>query len=56
VDISLVVVILYHAGYGLVSFTGDYLASRSLRMGLAGLVILVMLLCAVVGVRLTILI
>jgi succinate dehydrogenase cytochrome b556 subunit len=56
VDISLVVVILYHAGYGLVSFIGDYLASRTLRVGMAALVILVMLLCAVVGVRLTILI
>jgi succinate dehydrogenase hydrophobic anchor subunit len=56
VDISLVVVILYHSGYGLVSFIGDYLACRTLRMGLAALVILVMLLFAVVGIRLTILI
>jgi succinate dehydrogenase hydrophobic anchor subunit len=54
VDISLVVVILYHAGYGLLSFMGDYLASQTLRIGLAALVILVMLLFAVVGVKLTI--
>lgn len=33
VDISLVLVVLYHAGYGLVSLTGDYLESRTLRMG-----------------------
>ena len=56
VDISLAVVVLYHAGYGLVSFIGDYLESRTLRMGLAGLVILVMLLFAAVGIRLTLVI
>jgi len=56
VDISLVVAILYHAGYGLVSFMGDYLASRTLRVGLAALVVLAMLLCAVLGVRLAVLI
>jgi succinate dehydrogenase hydrophobic anchor subunit len=54
VDISLVVVILYHAGYGLVSFMGDYLGSQSLRIGLGTLVILIMLLFAIVGVRLAI--
>ena len=56
VDISLVLVVLYHAGYGLVSLTGDYLESRTLRMGLAGLVFLVMLLFAAVGIRLTLVI
>jgi succinate dehydrogenase hydrophobic anchor subunit len=56
VDISLIVVVLYHAGYGLVSFTGDYLASRSLRMGLAALVILVMVFFAVLGIRLAVVI
>jgi len=43
VDISLVVVILCHAGYGLVSFMGDYLASKAFRMGLGALAILVIL-------------
>ena len=56
VDISLVVVLLYHAGYGLVSFIGDYLESQSLRVGLAALVILVMVFFAVLGIRLTLLI
>jgi succinate dehydrogenase hydrophobic anchor subunit len=56
VDISLVVVLLYHAGYGLVSFIGDYLESQSLRVGLAALVILVMVFFAVLGIRLTLII
>jgi len=54
VDLSLIVVLVYHAGYGLVSFTGDYLASRTLRMGLAALVILVMAFFAALGIRLTV--
>jgi len=49
-------VVLYHAGYGLVSFTGDYLESRSLRIGLAALVILVMLFFAALGIRLALVI
>ena len=56
VDISLVVVLLYHGGYGLVSFIGDYLESRTLRMGLAVLVFLVMLLSGAVGIRLALII
>jgi len=52
VDISLIVVILYHAGYGLVSFIRDYLDTRSLRMGLAVVVVLIMLFFGAVGVRL----
>ena len=52
VDMSLIVVLLYHAGYGLVSFIEDYLESRNLRMGLAAVVILVMLLFGAVGIRL----
>jgi len=53
VDISLVVVVMYHAGYGLVSFMQDYLESRGLRIGLAALVFLVMLLFASLGIKLT---
>jgi succinate dehydrogenase hydrophobic anchor subunit len=56
VDIGLIVVLLYHAGYGLVSFIGDYLESRTLRMGLAVAVILVMLLFGAVGIRLTLIV
>jgi succinate dehydrogenase cytochrome b556 subunit len=56
VDISLIVVLLYHAGYGLVSLIGDYLESRTLRIGLAALVCLVMLLFGAVGIRLTLII
>jgi len=56
VDITLVVVVLYHAGYGLVSFTGDYLKSRTVRMALAALIFLVMLLFGALGIRLTLII
>jgi len=56
VDISLIVVLLYHAGYGLVSLIGDYLESRNLRVGLAALVCLVMLFFGAVGIRLTLII
>jgi len=56
VDISLVVGILYHAGYGLVTVIGDYIGSHTYRMGLAALVFLVMLFFAFLGIRLTLVI
>jgi succinate dehydrogenase hydrophobic anchor subunit len=54
VDIALMVMVIYHAGYGLISVLRDYLFFRVLRTGLAVLVILVMVIFAWVGVRLTI--
>jgi succinate dehydrogenase hydrophobic anchor subunit len=48
VDIALLLALLYHGGYGLISVIADYLASRSLRMGAALVIIFVMALCAVI--------
>lgn len=56
VDISLIVVVLYHAGYGLATVIGDYIGSPTYRMGLAALVFLVMLFFAFFGIRLTLVI
>jgi len=54
VDLSLIVVVIYHAGYGLISVVGDYISFRVFRMGLAVLVILGMVIVAWAGIRLTI--
>jgi succinate dehydrogenase cytochrome b556 subunit len=54
VDLSLVLGALYHAGYGLMSVIGDYLGSRWLRTGIAVLVVLVMVMFAFIGAKLTI--
>jgi succinate dehydrogenase hydrophobic anchor subunit len=56
VDLSLVVVLLYHAGYGLASVINDYLRSRALRIGLAALVFLVMAFFAVLGIQLIVIV
>ncbi|UCF85817.1 MAG: hypothetical protein JSV50_09350 [Desulfobacteraceae bacterium] len=53
VDLGLLVVVLYHAGYGFISVTRDYVSFRVLRMGLTALVILVMVIFAWAGIRLT---
>ncbi|HWU40499.1 MAG TPA: hypothetical protein VN203_22860, partial [Candidatus Acidoferrum sp.] len=47
VDVALLLAILYHGGYGLVSVLGDYLPSRALRIGTTLIIILVMAVCAV---------
>jgi len=54
VDLSLIVMVIYHAGYGLISVTRDYISFRVFRTGLAALVILVMVIVAWAGIRLTI--
>ena len=46
VDVALLVGILYHGGYGLISVLGDYLSSRTLRIGAALVITLFMALCA----------
>jgi len=53
VDLGLLVVVFYHAGYGLISVARDYISFRFVRMGLTALVILVMVIFAWAGIRLT---
>jgi succinate dehydrogenase hydrophobic anchor subunit len=53
VDLTLVVGTLYHAGYGLLSISRDYLKSRLLQTGLAALIVLIMAVFGWVGIRLT---
>ena len=54
VDIVLIVVVVYHAGYGLISVVRDYISFRVFRIGLAFLIILVMAIFAWAGIRLTV--
>ena len=54
IDLSLIVMVIYHAGYGLISVIRDYIFFRVFRTGLAALVILVMVIFAWAGIRLTI--
>jgi succinate dehydrogenase hydrophobic anchor subunit len=53
-DIGLIVMVIYHAGYGVMSVVRDYVSFRVFRTGLAVLVILVMVIFAWAGIRLTI--
>jgi succinate dehydrogenase hydrophobic anchor subunit len=53
VDLGLVVVALYHAGYGVISLLRDYVSFRILRKTLAALIVLVILIFAWAGLRLT---
>jgi succinate dehydrogenase hydrophobic anchor subunit len=46
VDAALLLAILYHAGYGLLSVLGDTIPFRGLRMGAALLITIVMAVCA----------
>jgi len=46
VDVALLLGLLYHGGYGLVSVLGDYLSSRGLWIGGALVITFVMALCA----------
>jgi succinate dehydrogenase hydrophobic anchor subunit len=54
VDLTLVVGVLYHAGYGLSSIIRDYLSSRLLQTGLAALIFLIMAALGWIGITLTI--
>ena len=53
IDLGLLVSVLYHAGYGLLSVARDYISFRFVRIGLTALVILVIVLFAWAGIRLT---
>lgn len=49
VDLTLLLALLYHGGYGLISVLGDYLSSRALRIGGAAAISGIMALCALWG-------
>lgn len=51
VDLLLLLGVLYHGGYGLVSVVSDYLASRGLRAAWTALVVVGMVWLAWVGIR-----
>jgi succinate dehydrogenase hydrophobic anchor subunit len=52
IDLTLILGVLYHGGYGLFSVIRDYLTSRVTRMGLTLLVSFVMVIFAWVGIKL----
>jgi succinate dehydrogenase / fumarate reductase cytochrome b subunit len=53
VDLTLVIAVLYHAGYGLISISKDYITSRILQSGFSFLVIFVLAVFGWIGIRLT---
>ena len=53
IDLTLVVIGLYHAGYGLTAIIRDYLKSGLLQTGLIGLIFLVMVVFGWIGIKLT---
>lgn len=53
IDLTLVIGVLYHAGYGLMTIIRDYLKSRLLQTGLAGLIFLLMVVFGWISIRLT---
>lgn len=54
IDIGLVLSVLFHGGYGLVSIAGDYISSKSLNHLITLVVSVVMVVFAWVGIKLTI--
>jgi succinate dehydrogenase hydrophobic anchor subunit len=53
IDLTLVIGVLYHAGYGLTAIIRDYLRSRLLQTSLAYLIFLIMAVFAWISIRLT---
>jgi len=53
IDLTLVIGVLYHAGYGLTAIIRDYLRSRLLQTGLVFLVFLIMAVLGWISIRLT---
>jgi succinate dehydrogenase hydrophobic membrane anchor protein len=53
IDLTLVIAVLYHGGYGLISISKDYIASRILQSGLSFLVVFVLAVFGWIGIRLT---
>jgi len=56
VDLSLMVGLVYHAGYGLICIIRDYLPFRVLLLGLTGLVVSIMAIFVFIGIKLTLVI
>ena len=56
VDITLVIVVLFHAGYGLISISRDYITSQILQKVLTFFIILVMAVFGWIGVKLVIMV
>jgi succinate dehydrogenase hydrophobic membrane anchor protein len=54
VDLTLVIAVLYHAGYGLISISKDYITSRILQYSISFLVIFVLAVFGWIGVKLII--
>jgi len=52
VDLAMVLAVVYHGGYGLYSVGKDYIASRRLQILTAGLVAVLMVWAAWMGLRL----
>ena len=53
VDLILVISVLFHSGYGLISISKDYMRSRILQSGVSFLVVFVMAVFGWMGIRLT---
>jgi len=56
VDLTLVIGVLYHAGYGLTAIIRDYLSSRLLQTSLAYFIFVILAVFAWIGIKLTFLI
>lgn len=52
-DLTLVIAVLYHAGYGLMSISKDYLRSRILQKALTVFILFMMAVFGWIGIRLT---
>jgi succinate dehydrogenase hydrophobic anchor subunit len=53
VDLLIMLCIFYHAGYGLLSVSKDYLQSKALRQATAGVIVVLMIVLGWFGIRLT---
>jgi succinate dehydrogenase hydrophobic membrane anchor protein len=56
VDITLVIAVLYHAGYGLISISKDYIKSAGLQKGLSLLIIFILAVLGWIGVKVAIIV
>jgi len=56
VDITLAAAVLFHAGYGLISISKDYITSRILQIGLSLLIIFTLVVFGWIGVKLVIIV
>jgi succinate dehydrogenase hydrophobic anchor subunit len=54
VDLGLIIVAFYHAGYGLISVARDYVSFRTFKLALTALVIIALAIVALAGIKMTI--